>query len=182
MPSRKTKHASAPEGPRTPPPSFIGPLPQTPPLPIPFASDSLLETSEGGRGPSTGQRPMESTMTLRSRDTNKRNVPDSIPEDDARQQAKKRASPTQAAQTTGGEIGAESEDGAHSVKSADSLFDDDASKSIEEVTYPLVPPGSDIYRTKHFSGSKHPPFRKIRQKTSSCSYFTPLISQRLDTR
>ena len=109
-----------------PPPSFIGPLPQTPPLPIPFASDSLLETSEGGRGPSTGPRPMKYTVTLRSRDTNKRNVPDSIPEDDARQQAKKRARPTQAAQTTSGEIGAECEDGPNSVKSADYLFDDDA--------------------------------------------------------
>ena len=43
-------------------------------------------------------------------------------------------------------MGAEIEDGAYSVKSADSLFDDDASKSIEEVMYPLVPPGSAIYR------------------------------------
>ena len=67
-------------------------------------------------------------MTLRSRDTNKRNVPDDVPEEDARQQPKKKARPTPAAQTTGGEIGAESDDGDRS--SAGSLFDDDASKSV----------------------------------------------------
>lgn len=147
VPSRKTKHASAPDVPRTPPPSRIGPSPpQTPPIPAPFASDSLMETSDGGRGPSTGPRPTESAMTLRSRDTNKRNVPDDSPESDARQQPRKRAKPTQAAQTAGGEAGAQSENSARSVSSAESLFDDDASKSIEEVTYPSVPPGSAIYR------------------------------------
>jgi hypothetical protein len=67
---------------------FIGLLSQNPPSEIPFASDSTLETSEGGRGPSTGPRQMESTITLRSRDTNKRNVPDGIPEEDERNQPK----------------------------------------------------------------------------------------------
>jgi hypothetical protein len=67
---------------------------------------------------------MESTMNLSSRDVKKRNVRDYIPEDDARQQPKKKARPTPAAQTTGGEIEAESEDGDRS--SADSLFNDDA--------------------------------------------------------
>jgi hypothetical protein len=83
-------------------------------------------------------------MILRSRETNKRNVLDDVPEEDARQQPKMKARPTPVAQTTGGEIEAESDDGNRS--SADSLFHDDASKSVEEVAYPLVPPGSAIYR------------------------------------
>jgi hypothetical protein len=83
-------------------------------------------------------------MTLRSRDRSKRNVPDDIPEEDALQAQKKKARTTAAAQTTGGEIGSESDDGDRS--SADVLFDDDASKSVEEVAHPSVPPGSAIYR------------------------------------
>jgi hypothetical protein len=69
-------------------------------------------------------------MTLRSRDTNKRNVPEDVAEKDARQQPKKKSRLTLAAKTTGGEIEAEIEDRDRS--SADSLFDDDASKSVEE--------------------------------------------------
>jgi hypothetical protein len=88
------------------------------------------------------------------------------------------------AQTTGGEIEAESDDGDRS--SADSLFDEDASKSVEEVAYPSVPPGSAIYRV--FSPDqasqwfKAPPFRELKRKTSSFSSSTPRIFRRLDTR
>jgi hypothetical protein len=133
VPSKKKIPSPAPPSTRTLPATiFIGPLPQTPPVEFPVASYSPLETSEGGRGPSAGPRPMESTMTMRSRDTNKRNVPDDVPEEDARQQPKKKVRQTSAAETTAGEIEVESDDGDRS--SADSLFDDDASKIVEAVS------------------------------------------------
>jgi hypothetical protein len=100
-------------------------------------------------------------MALRSWETNKGNVTDDFPEEDARQQPKKKARPNPAAQKTGGEIGAESDDGDRS--SADPLFDDDASKSVEEVAYPTVPPGSEIYRVfspdQAFQWFKTPPIQ-----------------------
>jgi hypothetical protein len=87
---------------------------------------------------------MESTITVRSRDTNKRNVPDDVTEEDTRQQPKKKARPTPAAQKTIGAIEAESYNGDRS--SADFIFDDGSSKIVVEVAYPSVPPGSAIYR------------------------------------
>jgi hypothetical protein len=118
---------------------------------------------------------MESHMTLRSWDTNKRNVPEDVPEEDARQQPKKKARPTTAAQTTGGEIVAESDDGDRS--SADSAFDDDASKSVDEVAYPSVPPGSAIYRVfspdQALQWFKASPIQGTQPENEFCSSSTP---------
>ncbi|MCX8500979.1 MAG: hypothetical protein ORO03_04725 [Alphaproteobacteria bacterium] len=145
VPSKKTRDVPAPIGPRTPPPPRIGPSPPpTPRRPIRSAPDPLLETSDVGCGPSTGPRPMGPTMALRSRDANKRNAPDDSAVEDARQQPQKRAKRTQGTPTAGGDDGAASD--RSSGSSAESLFDDDASKGIEEVTYPSVPPASAIYR------------------------------------
>jgi hypothetical protein len=143
--SKKNPRPQPPNTPRSPPPTRFRPSPPpTPPLPLRSAPDPLLESSDAGRGPSTGLRPTEPTMTLRSRDINKRTAPDDTP-DVGRQQPQKRAKITLAAHTTGGEQEAASESSSSGSSSTDSLFDDDASKSIE-VTYPSVPPGSAIYR------------------------------------